>query len=178
MNISHRLQQSLKFRLFRSYCNVFRVVKSGKLPRIDWKPLDKTLPRLVTIVYPADIPLLVYSLRSLIRYGKTRPPLWIIGDSDNAYEALQEVFGDRTPEGLELWHWETLLQQLEPRYQHFIKTWENSGKWGVYSRKFAVTLAANSTADILISDADVLWHGNFSRDLTISENREPRNLCR
>lgn len=158
--LKRRIQESLKYRLFYGYCNLLYRFKTIYPPKIDWKPLDTSLPIFVSIAREADVPLLAYSLKSLMQYANKSPQLWLIGDSDAAYNKLKEWIPD-APQGVELWHWETLLEKLDSNYQIFIKTWVSSGKWGGYAKKFAITLAANLHANIMLFDADVLWFGDF-----------------
>lgn len=168
-----KIKQSFRYRSFYSYCEFWRKIKSIRPPHIEWKPLDSSLPRFVSIVYAADVPLLAYSLRSLMQQVDKRPNFWLIGDSDAAYAKLQSWLADSSPSDVKFWHWRTLLQELDPKYQTFINTWTNSGKWGGYAKRFAITLAANAHADILLFDGDVLWFGDFPSTLKSRRKNTP-----
>nr|WP_158020373.1 hypothetical protein [Desertifilum tharense] len=172
-----RIYHSLSYRAVYNYCLFLKSVKTRYTPKISWQPIDLSLPRFVSIVYDADVPLLVRSLHHLMKWTDKSPQLWLVGDSDAAYVKLQSSLGNSLPNGVELWHWQTLLQTLDISYQNFIKTWEASGKWGGYSRRFAVTLAANSCADIIMFDADVLWYGNFPSSLQKLTQKESNILA-
>lgn len=174
--LKYKLQESLKFRSFYGYCNVLYLIKSLRAPHINWKPLAPEVPRFVSIAREADIPLLAYSLKSLMQQVDSRPNFWLVGDSDTAYTKLQDWFSG-CPSDVTLWHWQTLLEELDPSYQEFIKTWATSGKWGGYAKKFAITLAANAHSDILLFDADVLWFGDFPHTLQFIRQNTPTILA-
>ncbi|NJK65088.1 MAG: hypothetical protein HC921_22375 [Synechococcaceae cyanobacterium SM2_3_1] len=159
-----RLRQSFKYRVFYGYCNLLKEIKVRTLPSVQWHSVDFQLPRFATITRTNDIPLLIYSLSTLIRYLDYIPPLWLVADSDDAYAALCSGF-DHIPQGVDIIHWETLLSELDQNYQKFIRCWQQSGKWGGYSKKFTVTLAASLRSDLLFFDTDVLWFGNFTKSL-------------
>ncbi|MBH8555301.1 hypothetical protein I8751_23715 [Nostocaceae cyanobacterium CENA357] len=168
--IKNKLKESIKYRVFYNYCNLLCFIKTLKIPHIDWKPLDNSLPRFVAIAREADVPLLAYSIQSLMQHSISRPNIWLIGDSDAAYIKLQKWFANY-PSDVKFWHWQTLHDELDQSYKNFIQTWLASGQWGGYAKKFAITLAANAHSDILLFDADVLWFGNFLSALqTIRQN--------
>ncbi len=170
-----KARESLKYRSFYGYCNALRAVKSRQPPAIHWQQLDPELPTVVAIARNSDMPLLAYSIRTLLHHSPRRPPIWLIGDSDKAYTALNQWFPN-APIGVKLFHWETLLSGLSQTYQHFIHTWLHSGHYGGYAKKFAITLAANVHADILLVDADVLWFGDFFTPLQQQRQQTPTIL--
>ncbi|MBP0014392.1 MAG: hypothetical protein J7545_00760 [Roseofilum sp. SBFL] len=141
-------------------------IKAKKKPFIDWKPVDHSLPKFIAIVRESDVPLLAYSLSTLMKQVITRPKFWLIGDSESAYTKLKLWF-DNAPADVIFWNWLTLFKQLDTKSKVFIETWVNSGRWGGYAKKFAVTLAANAHSDTLIFDSDVLWFGDFVSALDI-----------
>lgn len=170
-----QIRESLKYRLFYGYCNILRVLKSRQPPQIDWRPMDPTLPTLVAIARDVDMPLLAYCIRTLMVNVAMRPPIWLIGDSDQACVALNHWFPNLPPD-VQTYHWQTLLTELSSEYQHFIRTWLHSGYYGGYAKKFAITLAANLHADILLTDADVLWFGDFFTPLQQQRHQTPTIL--
>lgn len=171
------LQESLKYRSVYRYCLFCRQLKKNRIPSIEWKPLETSLPLFVSIVYEDDVNLLAYSLSSLMKYSEKRHIFWLIGDSDDAYLKLKRYFLDSSLPKVEILHWKNLLERLDPNYQTFIKTWMNSGKWGGYAKRFAITLAANAHSDILLFDADVLWYGDFPSTLQQLRQKTPRILA-
>lgn len=177
LDFKTKINQSVKYRFWYSYYHLIRQIKCIQRPNIKWKPLDSSLPRFISIVHEADVPLLAYSLNSLMRQVDKRPNFWLVGDSDAAYAKLQSWLSASSPSDVEFWHWETLLPKLDPRYQSFIKTWLHSGQWGGYAKKFAITLAANADADILLFDADVLWFGDFPSILQSLRQKNPTILA-
>lgn len=176
LELSSKIQRSINYRFVYNYCNLLRTLKQKRSPDIEWKPLDSSFPRFVSIVYEADVPLLAYSLKYLMAQVEKRPRFWLIGDSDAAYSKLKSWLFDSAPPDVEFWHWENLLKELDPKYQIFIKTWVNSGKWGGYAKRFAITLAANARSDILIFDGDVLWFGDFPSTLQALRQKTPTIL--
>jgi hypothetical protein len=172
LKLVSRIRESLKYRTFYSYCELLRVLKSRQPPQINWRQLQPDLPTVVAIARESDMPLLAYSIRTLLYHTPRRPPIWLIGDSDIAYAALNHWFPNAPPD-VKTWHWEALLAELSRDYQHFIHTWLHSGHYGGYAKKFAITLAANAHADILLVDADVLWFGDFFTPLQHQRQQAP-----
>jgi hypothetical protein len=158
MNLFSRIARSLRSRAFYGYCDLLRWLKLDLAKLNQWEPVDLSLPTLVAIVYDRDVPLLVKSLQSLARNNPVLPPLVLIGDSDAAFALLKE----RVPAKLanvSLRHWEEELATLRPEEQRFVRDWLNSGKFGGYAKKFAITLATSRRTAILLSDADIIWSG-------------------
>jgi hypothetical protein len=158
MNPFTRIARSLRSRAFYAYCDALRWLKRGRSKLEKWEPVDPSLPTLVAIVYDRDVPLLIESLQSLARHHPVLPPLILIGDSDAAFALLKE----RAPVKLahvSLRHWEEDLATLQPQEQRFVREWQNSGKFGGYAKKFAITLANSRRGDIVLSDADIIWSG-------------------
>ncbi|OLP18790.1 hypothetical protein BST81_08605 [Leptolyngbya sp. 'hensonii'] len=159
MQWTDRIRQSLKYRLFHGYCNVLRQIKAGHLPTIGWQPFDATLPIGVITTRVSDVPLLAYNLASMMARVQRRPSLWLVGDSDAAYQELQIRFAGAPPE-VQLFHWQMLLDALPANYHPFITDWSQR-RWGGFAKKFTAYLAANHRSDVLLLDADILWFGNF-----------------
>jgi phage pi2 protein 07 len=157
-SIAGKILTSLKWRFFYGYCRHLESRKKDVSRIQKWENVDPSLPLLATIVYAADVPLLDPCLFSLKRTHKRVPPLVLIGDSDEACVELKKRFGDAS---FSIVHWESLLAELPALEQTFVRTWMNSGRWGGYSRKFAITMALQRHGNLLISDADVLWFQDF-----------------
>lgn len=172
-SLAHRVRDGIKVRGFYAYCNALKYFKTLRLPEIRWRPLYAAQPKFVSIVRSDDVPLLIYSLKTLMEFAERRPPLLLIGDSDQALKSLRDALHGVPPE-VEVCHWESLLAKLNSGYREFIAAWVASGKWGGYAKKFAVTLAANGEADIVVFDADVLWFGDFAFRLA---TLDPSRIC-
>ncbi len=156
-----RLINSLKFRLFFGYCRKLESVKKKRLTRLDWSwEFRSDLPPLLMVTMEKDIPLLLYSLRSMRQFTAKPPVIWLAGDSGSCVEKLKSVVSCKT-EGLKIFHWKSFFDELQPIEKRFVEVWKESRPWGGYARKFAVTVAANRKSAILLSDADVLWKGDF-----------------
>ncbi len=161
MSLVRRVRESLKFRLFFAYCRRLERRKRRCLPSVSWpSQVQPNLSPLLVVTCESDIPLLCYSLSSLQRTTSKLPELWLVGDSDQATDALQRQF-DGAPASVRVGHWKNYHQQLRPLEQRFVNSWVNSKPWGGYARKFAVTVAANRQSAVLLSDADVLWKKDF-----------------
>jgi len=158
MNLLTRIARSVRSRAFYGYCDLLRRLKLDYSKLTRWDPVDATLPTLVAIVYDRDVPLLIKSLQSLARQHPVLPPLILIGDSDAALALLKERIPAKLA-NVSLFHWEEELATLRPEEQRFVRDWLNSGKFGGYAKKFAITLAASRRGAILLSDADIIWFG-------------------
>lgn len=160
-----RLKDSLKSRLFYANCRRLETRKKKRLTRLDWpqKFRDDVPPALI-VTMEKDVPLLLYSLTSMRRFSEIPPELWIAGDSDACLEKLRTVL-PVGQSGLKIFHWKTFSDELRPIEKRFVEVWKESKPWGGYARKFAVALAANRKSNILLSDADVLWKGDFLSEL-------------
>ena len=156
-----RLKNSLKYRLFFAYCRGLERTKKRQLTKLDWPgKFRDDLPPLVVVTSRKDIPLLLYSLRSLRDAAAAVPEVWLAGDSNESANGLKNAFPE-PPKNLKIIHWELFFDELRPAEKRFVETWKNSKPWGGYARKFAVTLAANRKSAVLLSDADVLWKQDF-----------------
>ncbi len=156
-----RLKNSLKYRLFFGYCRSLEAAKKRRLTRLDWQgEFRSDVPPLLIVTMEKDIPLLLYSLKSMRQFTATPPVIWLAGDSDACVEKLKSVVACNT-EALKIFHWKTFFDELRPIEKRFVEIWKESKPWGGYARKFAVTVAANRKSAILLSDADVLWKGDF-----------------
>jgi hypothetical protein len=152
--LATRIVQSLRWRFFFGYCRQLEKWKKKKILVRTWECTASSSAPLVSIVYLQDIWLLDRCLNSLAVTQKLRPPLILIGDSDQAHAELLRRF---SCEGITIHHWEKLLGTLAQKEREFVRTWLNSGRWGGYAKKFAITLALQRTGPLLLSDADVLW---------------------
>jgi len=149
---------SLKWRIFYALCRSKERGKKKQEVLTHWKCTDAGAPPLVCIVYEADIYLLDRCLFSLQKTQKLIPPLILIGDSDGAFRELQRRFSF---ESVTILHWSELMLRLSELEQLFVRTWLDSGRWGGYSKKFAITLALQREKAFLLTDADVLWFSDI-----------------
>jgi hypothetical protein len=151
-----RIRSSLQWNLFFSYCRFLERRKAKRGLLRPWKAASLSASAVMgAIVYLKDIPVLLNSLRSIQQHHTELPRLIIYGDTVEALEMLRQLLGGEPD--VETRYWEEAFAQLTKTEAEFIRTWQGSGRWGGYAKKYAITLALQKQHDLILTDGDVLW---------------------
>lgn len=173
MKLSHfqsRIRASMRYRSFHLYCKLLRAAKTPFIT-IQERPVDPTLPTLVTLCGERDIDLLRASIASLAKHQEKLPQLQVFADCERSVQRLNRSLQKNNP-WLSVQNWDSCLDHLPQAHASFVTGVLANSLEQVSIKKLAVLTAVNRSQALYFSDSDVLWNAplfNFAKfDPTIA----------
>lgn len=156
-SLTSRARESLKYRLFFSWCRLLEKHKSSRtaIPHV---PYEAELPRIITLCGSREIPYLTASLASLALSHGALPSVTVYADSRSTYKALEKTpaLASHAP-AISLREWDSDMATLPEAHVLFIRSVLQHGRQPVLVKKLAVLLGSNLQGQTFFVDSDVLW---------------------